>query len=665
MFALMCTTDAKWLAGNLRRSHVVIARGRNFSIRLFQVDNAHGESNYRLGATVLLDSAMKGETVVAVKPNSKESGGRALVSSMRTTINSPTALLLHMVGLAMCLGLTIFFHARHMPLYDYSFLTTVSYRLSLGQVPYRDFVLPIVPGAFYVLALAYLVLGWTSKTLLIVTLASAVAGYILVLDISRLVDPRLGLRSGHVAGFAIWLAAILSGVCYNLALPFYDNLAVIAVMLSLDTILRVLRRPGSLFAWLIAGVSLLMPALFKQNIGGFYFIGVVLAFCITILVSPQLTRRYRLSLTTSFLGLCLVGSAGILLLISLGLTRPFIEQVVLSAGQGKSVLSLTQLHPYISLSSFAVVTTAFAATFVKSNRWTAAMWAWPWILIGFLSACSLLDIAILNPSGYTPSFARPLEFLPALVVSGFALSLVTAVRSRKSLTVASGLGIVLSSAIAGALLSQGAWGSSYALGPLIVLLATPYLVYCINAQAKLIVLVTAAGLIGFSLWFVSYAATGDRLRFVDAFSEPQGFGQPGSALSFTSMSGSSRQAMEDLKSVLSQMPQAKLLEIPMEDPLPFIAPTHTPWWRCDQANVTTCPEEAFIAREFLDNPPDVVILKEKPQLLGYKEVEPKAIKLAVAIRSCYSPNFVISDRYSIFTNLQPNDCLRNAIGQSD
>ena len=561
-------------------------------------------------------------------------------------------------GASLTVLLTCYMYGLRVPLYDFSYPINIGYRLSLGQVPYRDFDLPLTPGTFYVSALSNTLFGWNATTSLLLTLIISLTSFALLLDIlvcNAVLNPLSTNPRIRIFYLASVVATALSGLNYILAMPFYDNMAILAVLLSLNLGVRAWTSTRR-WLWVAAGCGTLLPFLFKQNIGVAYLVGVILAVSVTVLNNyqkpPAIYERKKLLYAAT--GLAATAGGGVALLQISGSLRPFVSQVFIGAAQSKSLASLETYAPYQSIWVFGVVVCGCVAALVTSSRWVAILIAWPWALFGALSAVATFHLLNTPPNGYMPTYALPTRMLPVLTVSGVVITLVAAWRSRLFGSPAAPLALILGSVMFGAQLSQGSWGSSYALPPVVLLLGIVTLAWILPMQSRLAIAIVIAAIATFSIWTPLYAASGDRLRFVDAFTE-QTMGTTGRIASIPA-DPKEHDAWVELAHLLDTK-SLTVAELPMEDPLPYLAsPGYKPWWRCDQANSNTCPSISGLWDALLTHPPDVLLVKERTQLSA--EVEPVSGAVIAALELCYRPKFRIPGFYLVYLDLQPNDCFR-------
>lgn len=193
---------------------------------------------------------------------------------------------------AACLSLLLAFsvawvwHVGHRGLFllDQSIVFDGAWRISQGQVPYRDFYMPFGPVAFVLPAVLFRLLGATFSSLVGAACVLSLLGTAVGVWVAwRLTSLRvLALLSGALT--AIWFQAPFGVPWMEQTAFFFDLMALAAVVESR------LRSRASL-AWAVAaGVATALAVLSKQNAGGLFVV-----VCVGCLALPwrrrEATRR--------------------------------------------------------------------------------------------------------------------------------------------------------------------------------------------------------------------------------------------------------------------------------------------------------------------------------------------------------------------------------------
>lgn len=362
-------------------------------------------------------------------------------------------------------GVVVWQNFRLAVLWDLSYVLENSYRISIGDVPYRDFPFPYAPFTFLTQAA---LIKLTGRVYFHHVIYCAVVGGLATVICWRILLNIFGEAAPSARLLAFLLGAPLTvlGIYCIFPHPFYDPDCTFAILVCVLLLQRLERKgfsPGRAF---LTGASLVIPALVKQNVG-----------------------------------LAFVGSAGIALLALMVVEarhrRPITGYVWTLAGTASGVLlELTLIHFAVGLANYVHWTMRFAAS--RRMPPLADMLGiyrnplLPWWIATFLagavlsrfnregrSALALLSVALMSaPFAWTWLYLffdndsseraeRLLALWPFLLIA----SLVFALWNLKQ---ASGLAMmlpfVLIGTMQGAFLSQQLWGSTYALWPLLMLL---------------------------------------------------------------------------------------------------------------------------------------------------------------------------------------------------
>ena len=68
-----------------------------------------------------------------------------------------------LIGFTVTLFLGVLFQTKHTLLYDYSYLVNISGRMLQGEMPYRDFDLVVSPGIFFLQAIFFHLLLYSTN----------------------------------------------------------------------------------------------------------------------------------------------------------------------------------------------------------------------------------------------------------------------------------------------------------------------------------------------------------------------------------------------------------------------------------------------------------------------------------------------------------------------
>jgi hypothetical protein len=330
-------------------------------------------------------------------------------------------------------------------LLDLSYVLNNAQRIASGDVPYRDFALPYPPLTFVVQAVLIRIAG----AHYLVASAYAVALDALAVALAVFIVYRIVGRPMVAASICAPLAVL--GVHDIFPHPFYDAdasalmlAAIAATLWALDARTRV--------PWLVAGASLPLPLLAKQNLGVAF-----LALMVTALAVTLLRERRRAELGVALVGVALtVAASAVVLQLTAGLARVVASTVVLaSARLAASAPPLAWLADLGAAAAVALTLAGFVAYRRSVGAWRASALAAVVTPYAFVAG---LELA-------APRSDAILTLWPLGMLLGCAAGALAALRGRA--TFVSFLPFVCAGVATAAFLSQGVAGSSYALWPLL------------------------------------------------------------------------------------------------------------------------------------------------------------------------------------------------------
>ena len=347
-------------------------------------------------------------------------------------------------------------------LWDLSYILENSYRMSLGQIPYRDFPFPYAPLTFLTQAA---LIKLTGRVFFHHVIYCAVVNGLSVFLTWRILL-RILYATTHKRLVAIVLTtplAVLSvyGIFPH---PFYDCDCTFVVLVCLFLLSRFQdRAAGSLLESFFAGVLLIIPFFTKQNTGGAFLIAAV-------------------------------GCLVLLFLIDIYSRRNITRYILLFAGLIMSVcVAILLIHHFAGLHNYYRWTFSFAAQRRMPafgdmiGMYTGTVW---WLLpvvvglvlmwlsrrmrqIGWLSVVFILVpfvwpvIYLILDHDASERAERLVNLWPSvLILSVVAILLVIRRRSFADLLIPS----IVIATVHGAFFSQQLWGSTYALWPMFVIL---------------------------------------------------------------------------------------------------------------------------------------------------------------------------------------------------
>ena len=362
-------------------------------------------------------------------------------------------------------------------LWDVGYLLDSSWRMALGQVPYRDFPFVHPPLTFLIQA-AIMRLGgrlylWTALyAALVGGLGTVITWHILI----RVTRDRL--PQWWAVSLLLALPLIFLGTQGIYPHPIYDCDCAFAVLVALLLLYRFESGPsarGPLRVWmslLFTGVAVVAPLFFKQNIG-LIFLAVVVG---SLLLLLALQRRASDSLVANpDRGEItrLLASIGVILGTAIagigayGGVKNYLHWTIQFAGQRR----LPRLHALLAVyhqPPFMWMLPCLGLGFVLlRSRFSLRLWCR--VLAFCLLASPFLGTVVLL--FFEDSMDDRAEDLLALFTLFLLIAGLYALADlRKGITFARLLPFLVLAAIHGTFLSQELWGSTYAIWPLLMIL---------------------------------------------------------------------------------------------------------------------------------------------------------------------------------------------------
>ena len=402
-------------------------------------------------------------------------------------------------ALALFLGtaaFTLWQNTRVVVLWDLAYLLDSSWRVSLGQIPYREFPFAHAPLTFLIQAAIMHVFGrvyWHH------VLYAAIAG-----GAATLLTWRIALR---LLPNRWWLATILCLPLVTLGIysiyphPIYDADCILCVLLALYLLQR---AEVSLPRNAVAGAFCVLPVFAKQNIGLIFL--ATLCACVLFLGIARYQRREGIAPQLSFFtGVAAALTVALLALhFTVGISNYRYWTITFAAQRRLPGFGLI-LGVYHQASLLWTIPATLAALcllrLLPFHRWTRVA-ALVLLVSPFVYAIVLFFLADDSSDRGDALLALWPHLL--LIAAAFAIY-----QLRKRPDFATLLPIVLLATIHGTFLSQQLWGSTYALWPLLVLLLALMLAEFSLLARPLAIAVFASFLVGGT----GYAASLERLSY--------------------------------------------------------------------------------------------------------------------------------------------------------
>ncbi len=409
-------------------------------------------------------------------------------------------------------------------LWDLSYVLDTASRIALGQLPYRDFPLVHAPLTFLIQAA---IIHFTGRVYFHQIFYMATVGGLSTVLAWRIVLRALHGRVQHGWAIAVLLAAPLAvlGIYCVFPFPSYDCDCACSILIAIY-LLQTLSNNSSFLRAAATGAAICIPLFFKQNIG-LPFLAVSVASILLLFLVGYLVRRnsrpdsthrpheesadhapeestywpqalkghgFSRAINTAkstralapeasspvsqmrvpiaaLTGTTATLAASFLLIhFTVGLDN-YIHWTIQFAAQRRLPGLADMLGVYRDPSLLWKLPTIIAGLLLLRTRLAKTRWA-QFLAIAFLSAPFLFTLSSLliyddaDERGDTLLALWPLLLILATALAGFNL-----IRQRRHLTLRTFLPIILLVAINGTLMSQQLWGSTYAIWPLLIILA--------------------------------------------------------------------------------------------------------------------------------------------------------------------------------------------------
>jgi hypothetical protein len=399
-------------------------------------------------------------------------------------------------------------------LWDLSYVLENSYRISLGQLPYRDFPFPYAPLTFLIQALLIRVTG---RVFFHHVLYCAVVGDLGTILTWRILVDWLRDAMGSFRLIAFLLAAPLTvlGIYCIFPHPFYDPDCTFVILCGVFLLLRLERRGFSPRPAFWTGIAFVVPTFVKQNTGLAFSATAALA--VIILIAAEARRARRVSGYASLLGGMAAGLAASLLLLHFTVGVRNYTRWTVQFAAARRLPRVSEMFAAYRNPLLFVWLVAFAAGVVLlqyNRRGGRARVLASIALMGAPFAWAALYLLVETDA------AERAERLLALWPLAMMVSLVlSAWNARRGLNLTRLLPFILIGTIQGAFLSQQLWGSTYAIWPLLIILLAGILVDIseLNGKGSSREIELLAGIAALCIFIAGgfYAASHERLNYAD------------------------------------------------------------------------------------------------------------------------------------------------------
>jgi hypothetical protein len=355
-------------------------------------------------------------------------------------------------------------------LWDLSYILETSYRISLGDVPYRDFPLPFAPLTFLLQAG---VIKLTGRVFFHhVTYAAAAGGLATLLTwriLLHLLHEKVALA--RLLAFLLTAPLVFLGIYSVFPHPFYDSDCTLAILVAVLFLMQLQRKDFPPFRAFFTGAFVVVPLFVKQNAGLAFLAATVLSLAMLMALAICYRRPARGYAWTILGSASALALAVALIQLTAGVANYWHWTVQFAAAR--------RLPPFSDLLAiyedpqllWRIAAFLGGALLLTSNRKVRPALAW--LSIFLLSVPFVWTwMALLIESDPGERADQLLALWPFLLVVSLASALWSLRRPAgvASPGIALVLPFILIATVHGAFLSQQVWGSTYALWPLFMLL---------------------------------------------------------------------------------------------------------------------------------------------------------------------------------------------------
>src|ERR1700722_5927070 len=175
-------------------------------------------------------------------------------------------------------------------LWDLSYILENAHRISLGDIPYRDFPLPYAPITFLIQAGIIKLTGHAYFHHVIYSVLAG--GTATVISWRILLNVLRGdVRSPRLIAFLLSAPLMVLGVYCIYPHPFYDPDCTIVILIGILLLQRLDRRGVTAISAFCCGAVLVVPLFVKQNTGLFFLAGTAVAIAVLIGIDAWSGRR--------------------------------------------------------------------------------------------------------------------------------------------------------------------------------------------------------------------------------------------------------------------------------------------------------------------------------------------------------------------------------------
>jgi hypothetical protein len=406
-------------------------------------------------------------------------------------------------------------NSRLAVLWDLSYILENSYRISLGQLPYRDFPFPYAPGTFLAQAL---LIKLTGRVFFHHVLYCALmGGFGTVLTWRILIRVlREATVNFRLVAFLLALPLTALGIYSIFPHPFYDPDCTFVILSCVLLLFKLESKNFPALQTFFVGMLFIVPIFVKQNTGLAFVAGV--KWTIVIFIVSAIWRRLRV---TGYLWLVAGMTAGFSAALhaihfTVGLKNYWHWTIQFAASRRLPGVS-EMFTPYENPLLLAWIAAFAAGAWLLWHGNRSAKPLFSWLAVALMSAPFVWAVVyLLLDDDPAERAERLLALWPVILLASLCIAIWNLKNGPR---VARLLPFILIASVQGAFLSQQLWGSTYAIWPLLVILFAGVLTELLKAgnETSIAEIQWLAGIAACSLLIAGsfYVASHERLDYAN------------------------------------------------------------------------------------------------------------------------------------------------------
>jgi hypothetical protein len=413
------------------------------------------------------------------------------------------------------LAVVVWQNSRLAVLWDLSYVLENSYRISLGDFPYRDFPFPYPPATFLIQSLLIRLTGRVFFHH--VVYCAMVGGLGTVLTWRILVHVLRGaIPRFRLVAFLLAAPLTVLGIYSVLPHPFYDPDCTFVILCGVLLLLQLEHKNFPSRRAFFTGIVCVVPLLVKQNAGLAFLATAALA--AVLLLAGEAWRRQRVAGYAWLLAGMAAGLGAAMLLLHVTVRMGNYWRWTIQFATSRRLPQPSDMVAPYENPALLLWIAAFAAGALllwHGTRLGRRMFSLPAVaLLAAPFAWALLYLFVEDDPSERAE--RLLALWPVVLIVSLAFALWNA---RRGPSFARLLPFILIGTVQGAFLSQQLWGSTYAIWPLLTILLAGILaeLFRLAGETSVREIELLAGVVALSMLISGgfYVASHERLDYAD------------------------------------------------------------------------------------------------------------------------------------------------------